>query len=496
MAFRLADVKKTVRSRGDGERYLHPKLLDPAVVSAQVTLALAYFQSRLGRARHETDPEMLVRFFGDPKVARGLVACLGASYRWRTQHFAEALEPEDVTRLAALGLRTPSDLRLYLYDYVNDNGHGFLSAEPMREDNLRPIARRLRLPGAKLDQLAALDAEENAVLVRVGPVPEPACVVAMYNFHTVDAVLRNGVAVELGKVDSCARARLEDACALQGVAFECEGEHAVLRNKPDLFGSYARGGAHLTRALYAAAADAPSLMASGRAIVQVGGKTSIYPFDKETPRALTGRTGHIRHAVSRPEFREEWTRYRAGAGVGNGTAGWRLVSAPESLLSDAGLILAPYAFVRDETRVLLWPATSPGPLDDLRAVHAAGLDVLAVTAAGAGDALPADLPSARAVDGVAGIIEALDRRWNEGRVSVDAQALESLLAEAEARGFVAEETAAGALRCASAAELATRLRPLDPARGVYVPGVGVCSPAFAEGMRKGLRRRAQRTPAA
>src|SRR5579884_2606826 len=103
VAFRLADVKKTVRSRSDGERYLHPKLLDPAVVAAQVSLALAYFQSRLGRARRDVDPEMLVRFFGDPKVARGLVACLAASYRWRTQDFREVLGPKELAHLGARG---------------------------------------------------------------------------------------------------------------------------------------------------------------------------------------------------------------------------------------------------------------------------------------------------------------------------------------------------------------------------------------------------------
>ena len=494
MAFRLADVKKTVRSRKDGARYLHPKLLDPAVVSAQVSLALAYFQSRLGRARRDVDPEMLVRFFGDPKVARGIVSCLSVSYRWRTQEFAEVLEPHNVAHLAALGLHTPRDLRLYLYDYVNGHGDGFLSMEPGREDNLRPIARRLRLTPGKLDQLAALDAEENAVLVRVGPIPAPEKVVALYNYHVVDAILRNSVCVELEGVDADARARLNDMCAQHGVSVEFDGARATLHNKADLFGSYARGGVYLTRALYVVAAAAPALLASGRALVQMGGKKVVYLLDKETPRALTGRTGRIRHAVTRPAFREEWGRYRAGSV--NGTAGWRLVTAPEPIVSDAGLILAPYALTRDEERVLLWPATSPDTLSNLLAIHAAEFDVLAITAPEADAPLPADLPYAHAIDGVAGIITALDAHWSDGRVSVDAQALDTLLIEVTARGFVPEETAAEALRCADVDELATRLRGLDPARATYVPGVGVCSPTFAEGMRKGLRRRAQRKPAA
>jgi hypothetical protein len=55
---------------------------------------------------------------------------------------------------------------------------------------------------------------------------------------------------------------------------------------------------------------------------------------------------------------------------------------------------------------------------------------------------------------------------------------------------------ADALGCAGPADLQERLRDLDPERGSYVPGVGLCSPAFAETMRKGLRRKPRRKPAA
>src|SRR5579884_2405665 len=149
VAFRLADVKKTVRSRSDGERYLHPKLLDGVAVTTQVALALSYFHTRLGRTRGEIDPETLVRFFGDPKVARGLVACLHTAYRWRSRQLGEVLDPPQVARLAAKGIFTPCDLRLYLYDAMNTGGYGgFLPAE--REEHLWPLARKLRLTPAKL----------------------------------------------------------------------------------------------------------------------------------------------------------------------------------------------------------------------------------------------------------------------------------------------------------------------------------------------------------
>src|SRR6266581_3430889 len=106
MAFRLADVKKTVRSRSDGHRYIHPKLLEGPAVSAQVGLALAYLHARLGRPRREVDPEMLV-------------ICLRHTYRWRAQELADVLEVKDLARLAARSIRTPCDLRLFLYDTLN-----------------------------------------------------------------------------------------------------------------------------------------------------------------------------------------------------------------------------------------------------------------------------------------------------------------------------------------------------------------------------------------
>ena len=75
-------------------------------------------------------------------------------------------------------------------------------------------------------------------------------------------------------------------------------------------------------------------------------------------------------------------------------------------------------------------------------------------------------------------------------------ALASLLAEVDLRGFVPEAQVLTALGCATTRELALQLRALDEDRGAYVPGIGLCSPSFAEGMRKGLRRRPRRTPAA
>lgn len=492
MPFRLTDVKKTVRSRSDGERYLHPKLLDGSAVAAQVALALSYFHARLGRTRREVDPEVLVRFFGDPKVARGLISCLNASYRWRARTLAEVLDAADVARLVGRSIFAPGDLRLYLYDVINDEADGFLAE--VREENLGGLARRLRLAPTKLEQLVALDADENAVLVRVGPVPEPAHVVALYNYHTVDAILRNSVRVELWEVGPAGCAALEEACAAQGIDLTWHGTAALLHNQADAFGSYTRAGARLARAVYTAAAAAPTLLQSGRACVKLPGKTAWYLFDKEARRALTASTGRIYRGDAWPELRELWGRYRAA----QGTAGWRLVGSPDPVLTEAGLALAPFGCRRDDTQVYLWPVRDAAALADVAALRRAGLEVLPIVSAETETtgALPEGIVAARYEDGAEGICGALEAHWSGPREDVGTQALDAVLAELELHGFMPAAQVAEALGCASVDEAARRLRSLDPERGIYVPEVGLCSPAFAEEMRKGLRRARRRNSAA
>lgn len=484
MAFRLADVKKTVRSRSDGERYLHPKLLDGVAVTTQVALALSYFHSRLGRARRELDPETLVRFFGDPKVARGLVACLNTAYRWRGQEFAEVLDAPDVARLAGKGIHTPCDLRLFLYDAVNARGYGgFLP--PEREEQLWPLARRLRLTPAKLDQLAALDAPENAVLVRAGAAPEPEHAVALYNYYVVEAILRHSIRVELHGVGRAHHELLEAACRRHGVAYTWRNDDLLLHNQADPFGSYARHGVRLTRALFEGVSSQPRLLACGRAQVRLPGKTAYYLFDRETPRALTGKTGTIYAPQPWPELRDLWDRQRAASG----TSGWRLLGTPEPLLTGAGLALAPFAARRDETQVLIWPARHAADLAAAMALRGSGVEILPLVGPDLNHESPADIPYARESDGAAGVVAALEQHWSGGRVPAGVQALDGLLHEVAERGFLAEVEVAEALGCASPDELAARLRSLDAARARYVPGLGLCSPEFAEKMRKGLRRR-------
>src|SRR5919206_3059017 len=126
MAFPLKDVRLTTRRGPSGELALYPRLLRDRSVLPKIDIAIQYFESMLGRERRDFEPEVLVHFFGDHKLARCLVACLGRAYRFQAPDPAEIVGPLAFARLREAQLGLPKQLRLHLFDVANDEAHGFL----------------------------------------------------------------------------------------------------------------------------------------------------------------------------------------------------------------------------------------------------------------------------------------------------------------------------------------------------------------------------------
>lgn len=180
MSLPLKDIRFTTR-RSDDERTLHPRLLRDRSVLPKIDIAVQYFESMVGRERRELDPEVLVHFFGDYKLARCMVAVLAHGYRYRPRELEQVVTRTALARLRRAGIDSPRSLRLALFDRVNTSDQGFL-ARTERESRLGRFEVELRLRRGELERLFYLDAEEHAVLTRVGNPPRPADVVAQHNF--------------------------------------------------------------------------------------------------------------------------------------------------------------------------------------------------------------------------------------------------------------------------------------------------------------------------
>src|SRR5215212_8793211 len=125
MSFKTSDFKKTSRTT-DGERLLYPYQIRDDRFTASIGYAIAYYERMVGRRRAEFEAETLLEFFGDPRLARGLVACLARTYTWREQSFAEALGEQPARLLWRAGLTSPAALRAKLYGLANGRYRGVI----------------------------------------------------------------------------------------------------------------------------------------------------------------------------------------------------------------------------------------------------------------------------------------------------------------------------------------------------------------------------------
>ena len=92
MAFRQEDFKKTSRKgSGDAPASVYPHQLKDKKTVARLEIAIRTFDGAVGKRRKDMDAQAMTDFFGDPRLARGIVACLGQFYRYETLDFAQAV---------------------------------------------------------------------------------------------------------------------------------------------------------------------------------------------------------------------------------------------------------------------------------------------------------------------------------------------------------------------------------------------------------------------
>ncbi|WIG61063.1 MAG: hypothetical protein OJF49_003811 [Ktedonobacterales bacterium] len=211
MRFALTDVKKRIHRR-DGEAYLTPHLLRPKELAREIAALIALYESFVGRPRADFPDDDIAALIGDYRVARGLQLCASEHYEWQSPAWPASVGAHGVRpsqSLAAAGISTPSQLRLALYDHVNQNFGGFLT-EVNRDDALIAFSAALGLTRDAFDELLYLDADERAVLHRLRDAPPtPAALATRYNQLAVEALLFNSASVEWTIAPPAAESRAE-----------------------------------------------------------------------------------------------------------------------------------------------------------------------------------------------------------------------------------------------------------------------------------------------
>src|SRR5439155_11802233 len=118
------------------------------------------------------------------------------AYRYRAREFEEIVTRTALRKLQRAGATTPRMLRALLYERLNREGPGYLPGTE-REDTVAALERELALRRGELEQLLYLDADEHAILSRVGAPPRPEDVVAQHNAAVLVTLLRHSERAEL-----------------------------------------------------------------------------------------------------------------------------------------------------------------------------------------------------------------------------------------------------------------------------------------------------------
>ena len=189
MRFSLQDVRKSVQRRS-GEPSVSLHFLHSGELHTEIARLIAYYESLLGKAQRSFSFDDARACIGDYRMANCLIATLSNWYSWQPREWTSVVQAMGADA-ELIGLASPVQLRLALYNYVNAHFHGFLSVQH-RSEALQAFALQFQLTSSDLEYLLLLDSEEEAVLTREGlQTPDPQAVTVLYNQWVFEAALFN-----------------------------------------------------------------------------------------------------------------------------------------------------------------------------------------------------------------------------------------------------------------------------------------------------------------
>ncbi len=193
LRFSLQDIKKSVR-RQQGELAVSLHFLQKDELASEISQLIVYYERLLGQPQRLFSLDDARACIGDYRMASCLLATLSHWYSWQQREWAEVLSGlESSPQLDDIS--SSVQLRLALYNFVNDHYQGFLTTS-VRDEALRMFAEICALSVDELMCLLTLDSDEEARLVRRTSVPPTSQEVAqLYNQWAFEAALFNASSV-------------------------------------------------------------------------------------------------------------------------------------------------------------------------------------------------------------------------------------------------------------------------------------------------------------
>lgn len=535
MRFSLQDIKKQVHRRG-GELTVSLHFLRPGELRKEIAQLITYHERLLGQPQRQFSQDDARACIGDYRVAHCLVATLSAWYRWLACDWDEVVEHMGSSALNEAGITSPVQLRLALFDEVNEQCAGFLDAQS-RAETLTRFANRYQLTLNQLEYLLRLDSDEEALLTREGSEPMPNEVAALYNQWAFEAALFAASEAHFvidtnaflraqneqgGSTLTGVGAAIKRLCFLArklGVYYDLAYDtapdllHLTLYGPQEMTGAPQQYGLRLVRlcrmllnygqhhqsklslsAIVKAEATVHFLQRSYRFVMD-DALLKLLPRGEEAVGSQAGQ-GEYNQTVFDSSIEQSFAEAFSALAKHGQAEGWQLEREPEPiLLATAGsssLMIPDFALSRDAHRIYLeilgfWtPSYRERKIAKLQALKDRGdmLLALPVEARGAFESLAAHFPMI-VYDGqisVSEVLWTLRQHVNDFEERLARVNFEQVRQRVQQQGWLSEQACFDALHCyrrAELAEAAERVRN-NTTEIVFTPGIGLYMRAWLE----------------
>ena len=178
-------------------RYLQPFFLSSQnkEMTAKIKEAINYFEEFVTKElkQKKFEKNEIIEIFGDYKTGSCILQTLGRYYEFQSPSF-DAFESKK-SKFLKEGINSPSELRIFLFNRINEDEAGFLSSKH-KDEFFKKIADWFAVDTNMLEKLLWVDDESNQRLIRIeNQPPTKEDVIRTFNWHVIDTLVKNSLSV-------------------------------------------------------------------------------------------------------------------------------------------------------------------------------------------------------------------------------------------------------------------------------------------------------------
>ncbi|MHA1917414.1 MAG: DUF790 family protein [Candidatus Ranarchaeia archaeon] len=282
-------------------------------------------------------------------------------YSKEIKKIRELLSKTKIKHLKELNIESYSDFRIFLYQFLEAEFNGFVTATN-RKEVLTKFAQDLKLEINEIEKLISLDNEENKY-IKMNTKPDLKKIIELYNFHVLDTILKQGYKITFQVKDKVTGTLVKNFCRtakLKGIVYDVikinpETISFTIYGPFEIFGKQTKYGDRISEL----SLNFLSFLCSSSndwkfdAEVIIFEKKFQFSLNKENlpDLALFEKYVGILKETN-PNYDSKVESQFVKRFMAN-KQGWKLINEPEPLLVNGMIMIPDFAAIRDEEKIFI-----------------------------------------------------------------------------------------------------------------------------------------------